>query len=213
MPDAAPARVKHSVDLRTALLVAFPEYRGTTILEGHAALKRRYESLPEDAWTKAVKGNGFVEVDGGFGRGPFRLERPAPDAVVLSMGVDGEVMQKVFEAPLALSSMEMGLYLPRGLPVAEESYELALHYGAMPHRRAGFLSRQAVELLLRNGQWKLDSTPEGWGADPGDGGFGEVPEHFKVTLREVGRPAVLTVQREAGEVWVTYTLVTDAPAK
>lgn len=211
VPDAAVAHAKHSVDLRTALLVAYPEYRGTTILDGHAALRRTYEALPEDAWAKSVQANGFVEVDGGLARKPFLLERPAPNVAVLSMRVDGEVVEKVFEAPMALSSMEMGLYLPRGLPVAGETYELFLHYGVMPHRRAGFLSRQVVELLLRNGQWTLGATPEGWGPQPDDGGFGEVPEHFTVTLKEAGRPATLTVQRDAGEVRLTYALVTDAP--
>lgn len=212
LPVAAPAHAKHSVDLRTALLVAYPEYRGTTILEGHSALRRTYEALPEDAWAKSVKANGFVDVDGGLTRKPFLLERPAPNVAVLSMRVDGEVVEKVFEAPMALSSMEMGLYLPRGLPVAGETYELYLHYGVMPHRRAGFLSRQVVELLLRNGQWTLDATPEGWGPQPDDGGYGEVPEHFMVTLKEAGRPATLKVQRDAGEVRLTYSLVTDAPA-
>jgi hypothetical protein len=211
VPDAGRPHVKHSVDLRTALLVAYPEYRGTTILDGRVALKRTYEALPEDAWAQSVKANGFVEVDGGFTRTPFLLERPAPNVAVLSMRVDGEVIGKVLEAPMPLSSMDMGLFLPRGLPVAFESYELFLHYGATPHQRAGFLTRQVVELLLRNGQWTLEATPEGWGPQPDDGGLGEVPEHFTVTLKEVGRPATLKVQRDAGEVRLTYSLVTDAP--
>jgi hypothetical protein len=209
---APPPRARHSVDLRSALLVAFPEYRGATILDGRAALTRRYSALPAEAWAKAVTGNGFTEFDGGLFRKPFLLERPEPEVAVLSLPVDGELVQKVFEAPTPMSSMDMGLYLPRGLPVEAEAFELALHYGAMPHRRAGFLARQVVELLLRNGQWATGATPEGWGANPDDGGYGEVPEHFTVTLRELSRPATLTVKRDAGEVRVTYRLVTDAPA-
>ncbi|MEW6434338.1 MAG: hypothetical protein AB1730_22795 [Myxococcota bacterium] len=213
VPVKAPPkqRARHSVDLRTALLVSYPEYRGSVILEGRAALTRRYVSLPDEAWAKAVKGNGFTpEADGGLVRAPFHVEREG-DVVVLWMAVDGPVLEKVFSAPTALSSMDMGLYLPRGLEVADERFELSLRYGAVPHARAAFLSRQVVELLARSGQWKLGAVPEGWGADPGDGGYGEVPERFTVTLEEQGRPATLTVTREASEVRVVYTLVTDAP--
>ncbi|MEW5742553.1 MAG: hypothetical protein AB1938_26785 [Myxococcota bacterium] len=206
-------RVRRSTDLRSALLIAFPEYRGAFVTEGHAALTRRYVALPDEAFTRAVEGNGFkAGPDGGLFRAPFHLARPSPSTVVLSMPVDMVTVEKVLQAPLALSSMELGLYLPRGLPVAEERFELALRYQAAPPARAGFLTRQVVELLLGNGQWTMGPVPDGWAPQPGDGGYGAVPESFAVTLTERSSGARLDVARDGGEVHMTYGLVTDAAA-
>jgi hypothetical protein len=213
VPDAGPAHVKRSTDLRTAMLVAFPEYRGVDVVDGYATLTRRYVSLPADALAKSNQGNGFTAMeDGGLFRAPFVLSRAGPDTLVLTLPVDTTVVEKVQTAPMALSSMEMGLYLPRGLPVAEEHYEFYLHYRALPAKRASFLTRQVVELLSRNSQWKAGPLPEDWGADPGDGGFGTVPERFTVTLDESMSGAHVTLSRDGADVWVRYEVVTDAPA-
>jgi len=213
-PDAGPARVKRNTDLRTAFLVAYPEYRGTRLLDGRASLTRRYETLTDDALEKARQANGFtVTEDGGLFRAPFTLTRPSQDTLVLSLLVDLAVVDKVFNAPLALSSTEMGLYLPRGLPVADERFDFFVHYEAVPATRAAFLTRQVVELLSRNSQWKVGALPEGWGADPGDGGFGAVPERFTVTVTEAGTDATVTVTRDGADVRVEYSVVTDTPAR
>ena len=213
VPDAGPARVKRSTDLRTAMLVAFPEYRGARLLDGHASLTRRYVSLPADALATSNQANGFAPTeDGGLFRAPFTLTRLGPDTLSLSLVVDMGVVDKVFNAPMALSSMEMGLYLPRGLPVADERYEFAVHYQAVPASRASFLTRQLVELLTRNSQWKAGPLPDGWGADPGDGGFGAVPERFTVSVQEATSGAQVTVERDGADVRVRYVVVTDAPA-
>lgn len=209
--DAAVARVKHSSDMQTTLLTAFPEPRGTNIIEGRVVLRRRYEALPEGVFEAWMRRQGFAEADGGFVRKPFVVSRVGPDEVTLTFPVDEAFVERAFTTTNSLSTMEMGLYFPRGLPVALETYDFTLHYRAKPERVA-YLTRQLVELLLANSQWRLGPTPEGWGSPPDDGGFGEVPERFKVRLEEASRPATMTVRRDGGEVWVHYALVTDAPA-
>lgn len=211
-PDAGPAHVKRSTDLRTAMLVAFPEYRGARLLEGHASLTRQYVALPAGALAKSNQANGFTATaDGGFFRAPFTVTQTGPDTLVLSLDVDMGVVDRVFNAPMALSSMEMGLYLPRGLPVAFERYEFAVHYEATP-KRAAFLSRQVVELLSRSSQWKVGPLPDDWGDNLADGGLGAVPENFTVSLEEVTSGAQVTLERDGADVKVRYVVVTDAPA-
>jgi hypothetical protein len=195
------------------MLVAFPEYRGARLLEGHASLTRRYVSLPPAALAKSNQANGFTATDdGGFFRAPFTVTQVGPDTLVLSLVVDMGVVEKVFNAPTALSSMEMGLYLPRGLPVADERFEFAVHYEAVPPKRAAFLTRQVVELLSRNSQWKVGPLPDDWGANLPDGGLGPVPEAFTVSLEEATSGAQVTVERDGADVRVRYVVVTDAPA-
>lgn len=213
VPDAGRARVKRSVDLRTALIVAFPEYRGAFITGGRASLTRRYAALSDEAFTRAVEGNRFAPgADGGLVRGPLHLERLAPSTLVLWLPVDLATVDKVMQAPLAISSMEMGLYLPRGLPVEDERFVLELRYRAQSPSRAGFLTRQVAELLQGNGQWVAGALPDGWEPRPDDGGYGQVPERFEVTLTERGSGARLTISRESADVHLTYELLTDAAA-
>lgn len=214
-PDAGPARVKRSTDLRSALFATLPEWRGIHLFEGRAVLTRQYVSLPDEALSKSNAANGFAPTeDGGLYKKPFHQEKAGPATLTLWMPVDLTTAEKVFTAPMALSSMEMGLYLPRGLPVARETFSLWVYYRAIPAARAGFLTRQLVELLTGSGQWKAEALPaEGWGPNPGDGGYGEVPELFEVTLKNPGTTAQVTLKREGPEVRVRYTLETDAPAR
>jgi hypothetical protein len=205
--------VKRSIDLRSALLIAFPEYRGAFITEGSAVLIRRYAALPEEALARALEANRFTAApDGGFSRPPFHLARPAPSTLALTLPVDMATVEKVLQSPMSISSMEMGLYLPRGLEVDDERYALTLHYRAQSPSRGAFLARQVLELLLANGQWVPGPLPDGWEPRPDDGGYGAVPEAFEVRLTERGSGATLDVWRDGAEVRVKYQLVTDAAA-
>ena len=114
----------------------------------------------------------FTADDGGRSgtRAPFRVElvREAGDTAdfALHLPLDGGGMEKLYQVAVPLSSLDLGLMLPRGagLVTEREVFTFHLEYDAHDEARAAFMSRQLVELCLGNGQWKLRGLPaEGWG--------------------------------------------------
>lgn len=204
----AGALTRRSTDLRTVVLQAFPEYRGTRLLSAQATVTRRVTGATPAAREAWLAQGGFSPEDGGPGwvREGFRVAQPAPDTFTVTLPFDERTLFQVFQAPTSLSSMELALWLPRALPVAREDFEVALHYEAPPER-AAFLVKQAVELLLGNAQWTLGPVPGGWEARPADGGFGGVPGRFSVEVTSA-QGARITFARDGGDVHVTYRLVT-----
>ncbi len=211
----------HSTDLRTVLLISYPEYRGTNFKSGVARLTRTYSG--DGDWSartrelfKTNRVNELPSADGVEGMlDLFRLKVvPTPGGAVgtISLPVDGETLSRLYTNPASLSTMQLGLYLPRkDVVIARDVFDFDLDYDAVSERRASFLTRQLVELMLGNSQWKVGPLPEGWGPPPGDGGFGSVPDEFTVQLTGVVDGAVVTVKRQGRSVKVNYQLVTFEP--
>lgn len=218
---AVKAPTTRSTDLRSVLLITYPEYRGTNFKSGIAKLTRTYSG--DDDWKARTKElfatnrvNELPSVDGVEGMlDLFRLKvAPTPGGAVgtISLPIDGEILSRLYTNPASLSTMQLGLYLPRkDVTIARDVFDFDLDYDAVSERRASFLTRQLVELMLGNAQWKVGPLPEGWGPQPGDGGYGTVPDEFTVQLTGVVDGAVVTVKRQGRSVKVNYQLVTFEP--
>ncbi|MDP3234931.1 MAG: hypothetical protein Q8N26_19270 [Myxococcales bacterium] len=209
---------RFSTDLRTVLLTIYPEYRGTTLREGVARLTRTL--VGQDDWAKRAHElyakNRVTEtpadagVEGTLDLFRFRIaETPGGATAVIELPVDGETMGKLYTNPASLSSMQLGQYLPReGVTIERDVFDFRLEYDASTEKRATFLSRQLVELMLGNGQWKAGPLPSGWEPNPGDGGYGEVPGSFVVTLTGVVDGATVKLTRDGSRINLEYRLVT-----
>jgi len=223
-PDAAAApRVRHSTDLRTVAITVFPEYRGAQAHDVEVVLTRTVKGATD--WRQVLASTfattHFLPDDGGTSgtRPPFRVElvREGADSAdfALHLPLDGGGMEKLYQVAVPLSSLDLGLMLPRGggLTTEREVFTFHLEYEARDEARAAFMSRQLVELCLGNGQWTLRGLPaEGWGPMLPDGGFGAVPDQFAVTVVNKVDGATITVHRAGAHVTLDYALVTDAPA-
>lgn len=208
----------HSTDLRNVLLVVYPEYRGTNFKSGVARLTRTYSGGGD--WKARTRElfttNRVTETPSSDGvEGTFDLFRlkvvPAEGGAVgtIALPVDGETLARLYTNPASLSTMQLGLYLPRkDVTITRDVFDFDLEYEAVSEHRASFLTRQLVELMLGNSQWTLGPVPEGWGPPPGDGGLGSVPDAFEVKLTGVVDGAVVTVNRQGRVVKVNYRLVT-----
>ncbi len=206
--DAAVApRVRRSTDLRTVLIQAYPEYRDTALLDSVARVTRIIPRLEADTRDQALAKLKWTTSDSGAGwdLNKFHLEQPAHDTLVLSLPLSIEDVGHLYMAPAGLSSMEMALYLPRDLPIGKETFELDVHYSSSPER-CRVRVRQAVSLLVANGQWRVTRAPPNWwSSDASDDP--ELPENFEVEVTGADG-ARLTFDRNRGQVRVNYALVT-----
>ncbi len=212
--------VTHSIDLRTVLLLAFPENRGADIQVGRATLIRRAHGLAD--WKGAVSQ--------AFGRMSFALQDAGTDALLVGanaglnvslqsvqgdaaelrfwLELDDEVVMKLYGAPVSLSTQEMALYFPRDKQavVDDERFIVALDYVA-DERRAAFLTKQALQLLERSGMFVFEGARP-WADDAG------VPDEFVAVMRNVDDGAKYTVKRHGALVHVEYELATfERPAQ
>lgn len=202
-----------STDLRTALLMTYPETRGASILRARASLVREVEGLadPMGSMTKSIQAMGFTPVDAGLVGGE---KAPLHSAL---LGVDGgvaemalwidlgdEAVARIFGAPTSLSSMEMALYLPRdpGQRVVFERFGLDIDYRTINPNRAAFMSKQVLELLERNGLWQFKGARP-WAEDAG------VEGDFTATIVNPDEHSALEVRREGTDVFLRYTLDTQ----
>lgn len=190
--------VRPNVELKMALLFAFPEYRGVEILHSEARLRRDYPGLTTAQRDTSLHQLHYTATDSAsaWTLQQFRLEQLGPHTLQVSLVLQPESLERVYVAPAGLSSSEMGLYLPRGMPFSREVFELELHYRSTPARSAGLI-RQAVSLLLANQQWRIQQAPAGWldaGAEASD-------EQLEV-LGVDG--TVIRWTRHGGEVHVDY---------
>ncbi|MCA3012553.1 MAG: hypothetical protein INH41_09160 [Myxococcaceae bacterium] len=225
---AAPERpaveqpVKRSIDLRSVLLLVFPEYRGTNLRSAGARLTRTlsgardYGGLARALFEKnrVVERADDAGVSGTFDLFSLRVAPQAGGAVAtIELPISGETLAGLYSNPAALSSAQLGLWLPReGVTIARDVFDFDLDYDAVTENRAAFLSRQLVDLLLANAQWAVDGPlPSGWAEAPPDGGRGAVPGSFTVTLKGVVDGATISVTREGRRVTVRYALVTFEP--
>lgn len=201
---SAPVRVeRRSVDLRTALIYVYPEYRGTATLSVSARVTRtipgltaaqRDEALQKLKWAAAE--------DGGWRLANFHLTQESAGQLSVSLSYDVEQLGTLYVSPTALTSMELGLYLPRELPVGDEEFVFEVHYASSPERSSQ-LVRQAVHLLLGNGQWKA----KGEVPPPLDAGATPVPDDETASVLGP-EGAVVTFHRTGGQVHARYVLQT-----
>jgi hypothetical protein len=200
--------VRRSTDLRIVLVQAYPEYRDTALHSTHVALTRTYAGLTDAIRDEGLSRIGFAPADGGGGwfRAPFTVQQLDAQTLRISLDLDADTVGKLYLAPTALSSEELGLYLPRSAPAAREDFEVTLHYASSPER-ARFIVRQAVRMLEGNQLWRVTEAPAGWHEQPDDGGPVTLPEDFVVTVASEGG-ARITWKRQRGQVWVTYRLET-----
>jgi len=212
---------RFSTDLRTVLITIYPEYRGTNVRSGVARLTRTMTG--HDDWAKRARElyakNRVTEtpadsgVEGTQDLFHFRIaETPAGATAVIELPVDGETMGKLYTNPASLSSMQLAQYLPReGVTIDRDVFDFRLEYDTSTEKRATFLTRQLVELMLGNGQWKPGPLPAGWDPNLEDGGYGGVPGSFEVTLTGVVDGAIVTLKRDGTRINVEYRLVTYQP--
>lgn len=202
----AGARVRRSTDLRTVLIQGYPEYRDTALLDSRAKVTRTIPGLTPQLRDEGLAKLKWLRSDAGSGwdLNRFHLEQPAPDTLQMTLPLTVEDVGHQFMSPIGLSSMEMAMYLPRQLPIGEETFELDLHYSSSAERCL-MRVRQAVTLLIANGQWKVTKAPPEWSPDAAaDEGL---PEEFSVEVTSV-EGAKLTFHRTRGQVRVHYALVT-----
>jgi hypothetical protein len=213
---------KFSTDLRTVVLTIYPEYRGTTVKSGVARLQRTLKGKAD--WTARTRElfakHHITETpaDGGL-EGTFDLfhfrtdETPTGAVASIELPVDGDTLGRLYTNPASLSTLQLGLFLPReNVDIERDVFDFQLVYVTQTEHRASFLTRQLVELMQGNAQWKLEGAPPaGWEPNPTDGGYGEVPENFSVKLVGVVDGATVTVTREIRRITIEYRLVTYEP--
>jgi hypothetical protein len=215
----AKAPKKFSTDLRTVILTIYPEYRGTNVKSGVARLQRTLKGKADwAARTRELFAKHHITetpADGGlegtFDLFHFRTEETATGTVAsIELPVDGDTLGRLYTNPASLSTLQLGLFLPReNVDIERDVFDFQLVYVTQTEHRASFLTRQLVELMQSNQQWKMESAlPAGWEPNPTDGGYGEVPMEFSVTLVGVVDGARVTVTREVRRITVTYQLVT-----
>ncbi len=202
----AGARVRRSTDLRNALIQSYPEYRDTALLDSRVRVTRTIPGLTPASRDEALTKLRWAVSDAGSGwdLNKFHLEQTAPETLVLSLPLSVEDVGHLYLAPAGLSSMEMSMYLPRQLPIGKETFELDLHYSSSSDRCV-IRVRQAVTLLVANGQWRVTKTPPEWSPDAA--GDEALPEVFSVEVTGTDG-ARIRFDRERGQVRVNYALVT-----
>jgi hypothetical protein len=219
---AAKGTVSRSTDLRSVLLLVYPEYRGTNLVSARARLSRTLSG--EKDWTSLAhalfaKNKVTEKPDDGGVAGSFDLFElrvvPGPKSATstIDLPIDGDTLGRLYTNPASLSSAQLGLWLPKeGVTISREVFDFDLVYDAVSENRASFVTRQLVDLLLGNSQWTVDGElPEGWEPSPPDGGRGGVPATFSVSLTGVVDGAKVKVTRAGRRVTVGYTLATLEP--
>lgn len=199
-------QVRRSTDLRNALIQSYPEYRDTALLDSRVRVTRVIPGLTPAALEAALGKLRWSVSDAGTGwdLNKFHLEQTAPETLVVSLALSVDDVGHLYLSPAGLSSMEMAMYLPRQLPIGKETFELDLHYSSSAERCV-IRVRQAVTLLISNGQWRLTKSPLEWSPDAA--GDASLPEAFSVEVTGTDG-ARIRFDRERGQVRVNYSLVT-----
>ncbi len=200
---------KREIDLRSTLLIAFPEYRGAQVTSGSARLTRTVKgsaSEAEAAALKTLEANQFTRNGQLWSRPPYTAWVSGSTWAV-SVPLDDATVGKLYMAPTSMSSGDLAMWYPREpakFAIEREVFDFELHYEATPDR-AAFLTRQLIRLLLGSGQWRALEIPSDWDVDGGQ------PPEFDARLEQLSTHATLKVHRAASAVTVEYSLVTDEP--
>jgi hypothetical protein len=207
--DAGNAPVERATDLRTALQLIFPEYRGVHVLQTTATYTRRIDPLAAGELDKAkaqAAANGFQGEP--LQRDPFTLKlEPDGAALVetLVLPIKEEEIGRIYAAPAAMSSQSMANWLPKlSSPIARDVFVIELTWETPRPGRAAFLNWQLVDGLLHGG-WQPQNLPPGYATDAGKS---TVPDPFKVTLTEPTSGGRIDLDRNGDRCTLKYTLVT-----
>ncbi|MBL8912523.1 MAG: hypothetical protein JNM17_17655 [Archangium sp.] len=192
---------KHSIDLRTAIVWIYPEYRGTAVLETTATLTRTMPKLTDAERDEALNALHWEPAqDGGWWFSTFHLSQPDPHTLSVIVSYTVDQLGHLYINPTGLNSQELALYLPRGAEVSAERFTLDVRYTSSPDRSRELI-RQAVTLLLGNGQWKALTALEEW--------TDAMPPSPSESIRLAGPDgAVITFERTGGKVFTQYALDT-----
>lgn len=216
VPDAGTqARVHRSIDLKTAVFTAYPEFRGARVMDGEAALVRTMDTAvplsPEVLGV--VEKNGFaLSRDGGVlvaTRAPYTLTVDGPTLTLAIPVTEGDI-GKLLNAPLTVTTEQLALWYPKPLPghIAAEEFRLRLVYDSVAWR-AGYLAWQMVHLNTA-GSWKVERYPDGYERERRpDGGGGGTPEAYDLALVDSNTTARIEVRRDGGYVRLDYLLKTE----
>lgn len=222
VPDSGPiAQVPKgylpATDLRSALILIYPEFRGARIEGGRALLTRtvdwRGEGSLEQALSASLKQRGFTDVktEGdtlSAKTGPFEFAaRREGDTVLLQLWLPlvEEHVGKLLHSPAPLGTEHLGNMLPslEGAKNPREVFTMELRYRAYKPDRATFLIRQVVEGLMTVG-WAPTKPLEGWQDRKPDGGVGDIPSPLNVTIVNADSGGSLNVDRDEAKVTLTY---------
>ncbi len=204
-----PPHTKRQTDLRSTLIVIYPEYRGTRVSRGEARLTRIVKGPAEDAAaiaTETLKANQFVKDGAAWVRAPHQVFIDGTQWVV-TVPLNQPTVEKLYMAPTAMSTGDLTMWFPRGAKApatVREQFDLTLEYLAQPEGRSVFLTRQLIRLLLGNSQWQASLLPVDW---DNDAGTSDGP--FDARLEEQSTHASLEIHRLGPSVSLHFTLVTD----
>ncbi|MFO0598355.1 MAG: hypothetical protein U0228_23825 [Myxococcaceae bacterium] len=146
---------KASVDLRTAVLLTYPEYRDTALLDARGTLTRAFPGTDAATRQRALQEMKYQPAeDGGWALTSFHVTEVGAESLAVTIAFDPEQLAHLYVSATALNSAELGLYLPRTLPLGAEHFDFDVRYATAP-KRARELIQQATSLLVKNGQWRL----------------------------------------------------------
>jgi hypothetical protein len=206
--DAGSAAFERATDLRVALQLIFPEYRGVRVLQTTATYSRRIDPLAAGELDKAkaqAAANGFHGDP--LQREPFTLKLE-PDGTALNetlvLPIKQEEIGRIYAAPAPLSSQAMANWLPKlSSPIVREVFVADMEWEAPRPGRTSFLNWQLVDGLLHGG-WQAQNLPPGYATDAG---ASTVPDPFKVTLTEPTSGGRIDLDRDGDRTMLRYTLV------
>lgn len=186
------------------MVLAYPEYRGTAVLEASSAVTRTipgFDAKALDAAAQALKYQ--PSPDGGYVLSSFHIDQPRADQVRITIDYAPEQISALYTSPNSLTSEELAYYLPKN-PASEERFVLTVRY-VSSQERSRQLVQQAVERLVASGQWAID------GAVPDFSDGGVVPHDEDVKLKGADQ-ATLRFERAGGQVHVAYEMITLVPS-
>ncbi|MGA9522378.1 MAG: hypothetical protein WBV82_12995 [Myxococcaceae bacterium] len=209
----------HATDLRSAMILIFPEFRGAHVKGGRAVLEREVTWSPSGSGEKLsdivapqLKRQGYGAPDVTDAtltakRPPFELEVRRTNGQVVStiaLPLEEGVMNKLLHSPSPMGTEHLSTLIPRlpGETAARESFRMELNYVAKPDR-ANFLVRSLVEDLMGVG-WKPATPLVGWEPTLPDGGAGPIPEDLELALVNEDTGGRLEIERRRGEVVLRY---------
>lgn len=190
---------RRTAEVRMALIQAYPEYRGTALIDTVARVTREIPGLTEKSRDEALAKLRYEKSDAGSGWDlvQFHLEQRGPTTLEVSVPLNADQVGQLYVVPVGLSSQQLAMYLPRELPVGAERFELELNYSSSPEKCAQLVN-QAMSLLLATQQWKVVRAPD-WDAG--------VPETFTAEVKD-DNGVTIVWERVRGRVHVLYTMKT-----
>lgn len=208
-----------ATDLRSAMFLTYPEFRGATITQARASVTRRLRVAPEasegflDRVRSEAAARGFALLDAGEGdfaatRPPYLLSTtPEPDGVwsiAVEVPLTNADFGKLLQSPAAMTTEQMSSLLPKlpEQPILSSQFRFEFRYAASPSRK-NFLVRQLIHGLLATG-WTSSSLPSAFDPRAVDAGPPLLPAEFLVELSQTHTGGKIRVALAEGEVHVDY---------